>query len=398
MEYAGRPDYSEEDFRLAVQMFERAIDLDPGFALAHAELSKAHSALYFHGHDRTETSPSLAKAAVGRALELQPTLPDAHLALGYYHYWCRQEFGHALAEFAIAERDLHDDARILAVVAAILKRQGKVEQTVEHYKRAFELSPQDASLPHEIGCACMTMRDYAQAERYYDRSIALAPDQVFAYICKVWNYWLWKDDMAGARRTLEAIPDRVTAGAKRPAAALFTEFQLELFARDYQRALDTLAPASAAFDEGQWWFIPKALVEAHTYRLAGDAQRARTGFESALTMLRTEAEQRPSDDRVRASMGIAYAGLGRKEDAIREGELAVELMPVAKNAVIGPYRVEDLAFVYALVGESEKALDRLEFLLSIPCWLSVPVLRLDPRWDPLREHPRFQKLLEDESE
>jgi len=268
---------------------------------------------------------------------------------------------------------------------------------VEHYKRAFELSPQDASLPHEIGCACMTMRDYAQAERYYDRSIALAPDQVLAYICKVSNYWLWKGDMAGARRTLEAIPDRITAGAKRPAAALFEEFRLELFARNYQAALDRLAPAFAAFDEGQWWFIPKALVEACTYRLMGDEESARAGFESALAMLRTEAEQRPSDDRVRASMGVAYAGLGRKEDAIREGELAVELMPVAKNAVIGPYRVEDLAFIYALVGESEKALDRLEFLLSVPFWLSVPVLRLDPRWDPLRGHPRFRKLLEGES-
>ncbi|MEE8573198.1 MAG: protein kinase [Gemmatimonadota bacterium] len=394
LDYAGRPDYSEDDFRLAVQMFERAVDLDPDFALAYAELSKAHSALYFHGHDRSETSPSLAKAAVDRALELQPALPDAHLALGYYHYWCRQEFGRALAEFAIAERDLHDDARILAVVAAILKRQGKMEQTVEHYKRAFELSPRDASLPHEIGCAFMTMRDYAQAEGYYDRSIAMAPDQVLAYICKAWNYWLWKGDMAGARRTLEAIPHRVTTGARRHSVVVFEEFQLELLARNYQRALDALAPAEAAFDEGQWWFIPKSLVEAHTYRLMDDSAHARSKFESALAMLRTEAEKRPSDDRVHASMGIAYAGLGRKEDAISEGEQAVGLMPVSKNAVVGPYRVEDLAFIYALVGEQDKAVDLLESLLSIPSWSSAHMLRLDPRWDPLREHPGFKKLLE----
>ncbi|MFH1502736.1 MAG: protein kinase [Candidatus Eisenbacteria bacterium] len=398
LDYAGRPDYSEEDFWLAVQMFERAIDLDPEFALAHAGLSMAYSALYFHGHDRTEASPTLAKAAVDRALKLQPALPDAHLALGYYHYWCRQDFALALAEFAIAERDLHDDARILAVVAAILKRQGKTDQAVEHYKRAFELSPQDASLPHEIGCALMTTRDYSHAERYYDRSIAMAPDQVLAYICAAWNHWLWKGDMAGARRTLEAIPDRATKGSHLSSAARFERFRLELLARNYQDALDILAPAPSAFVERQWWFIPKALLEAFTHRLMGNETRARDRYESALAMLRDEAKQRPSDERVHSSLGVALAGLGRKEEAIREGEFAVELMPVSKNAAVGPYRVEDLAFVYALVGEHDKAIDRLEYLLSIPFWSSVQMLHLDPRWDALREHPRFRGLLENLSD
>ncbi len=394
LEYAGRPDYLEEDFRLAVQMFGRAIQLDPDFALAHAELSKAHSALHFHGHDRTDACTSRAKAAVDRALELQPALPDAHLALGYYHYWCHQDFEQALAEFAIAETDLHNDARILAVVAAILKRRGRIQETVERYKKAFELSPQDASLPHEIGCAYMTMRDYEQAERYYDRSISMAPDQGLAYVCKTWNCWLWQGDMERARSTVEAMPRRITSGSKRSAAALFEEFRLELFARDYQKALDTLVPASVAFDEGQWWFIPKALLEACTCRLMGDAERARSLFESALGLLEKEVGQRPDDDRLRSSLGIVYAGLGRKEDAIREGELAVKLLPVSKNAVIGPFRVEDLAFTYALVGEHEKALDLIEYLLSIPSWMSASLLRLDPRWDSLRDCERFRSLLE----
>ncbi len=397
LDYAGRPDYTEEDFRLAVQMFERAIELDPAFALAHAELSKAHSALFFHGHDRTEARVARAKEAVDRALELEPTLPDAHLALGCYHYWCHQEFEQALAEFAIAERDLRNDARILAVVAAILKRKGQVRQTVDHYKKAFELSPRDASLPHEIGCACMTIRDYVEAERYYDRSIALTPDQGLAYICKAWNHLLWQGDMEGARRTLEAIPRRITTASARPAAPLFEMFRLELFARNFQKALDTLAPAAIAFDEGQWWFIPKALLEGWTCGLMGDGERARSHFESARALLESEAVERPDDDRVRSSLGIVYAGLGRKEDAIREGELAVELLPVSENAVVGPFRVEDLAFIYALVGEHEKALDRIEYLLSIPSWISAPLLRLDPKWDPLRESPRFQSLLKRES-
>jgi len=279
------------------------------------------------------------------------------------------------------------------VTAAILKRQGKTDQTVEHYKRAFELSPQDASLPHEIGCAYMTMRDYEQAERYYDRSIAMAPDQNLAYICKTWNHWLWRGDMEGARRTLAAIPGRSGAYAHRPSGVVFERFRLELFARDYEGALEKLEPADVAFDEGQWWFIPKALVKASTYRLMGDEERARAHFDSAVSLLEEEARQRPDDDRVHASLGIAYAGLGRKEDAVREGMRAVELMPISRNAVIGPYRVEDLAYIHALVGDVEEAVDRLEYLLSIPFWSSPEVLRLDPRWDSLREHPGFVRLV-----
>jgi TolB-like protein/Tfp pilus assembly protein PilF len=399
LEYAGRPDYLEEDFRLAAQMFERAVELDPSFALAHAELSKAHSALFFHGHDRTESNVAQAKEAVDRALELDPDLPDAHLALGCYHYWCHQEFEQALAEFAIAERDLRNDARILAVVAAILKRKGKIRQTVEHYKRAFELSPRDASLPHEAGCACMTIRDYAEAERYYDRSIALAPDQVLAYVCKVWNHLLWRGDMERARGTMEAIPQRGARPSEYSSAAeRFNWFRLELMARDFRKALDTLALAWGPFDEGQWWFVPRALLEGWTHMLMGDAEGARSHFESARILLESEIAERPEDYRVHSSLGIAYAGLGRNEDAVREGELAVKGMSVAKNAVIGPFRVEDLAFIYALVGEHEKAIDLLEYLLSIPSWMSAPLLRLDPKWDPLRESPRFQSLVEAESD
>jgi serine/threonine protein kinase/tetratricopeptide (TPR) repeat protein len=395
LDYTGRPDYSEEDFRLAVQMFERAVELDPGFALAYADLSRAHSALYFHGHDRTEARKSEAKKAVDRALELQAELPDAHLALGYYHYWCHDEYEQALEEFSIAERDLPNDARVLAVVAAILKRQSRFEDTIEHYKKAFELSPRDAGLPHEIGCAYMTMRRYAEAERYYNYSISLAPDQVYGYICKVWNCWLWRGDAEGARAVLEAMPRKVGhAISRRPAAAYYERFRHRLFTRDYEAALEVLTDVPVAFDEGQWWFIPKALLEAHTCHLMGRPERAHVLFRAALDLLGEELRDRPDDYRVHGSLGIVHAGLGQKDDAIREGKLAVKLVPVSKNAVIGPFRVEDLAIIYTLLGEYDAAIDQIEYLLSIPCWMSVSLLCVDPRWDPLRDHPRFQRLLE----
>jgi tetratricopeptide (TPR) repeat protein len=190
------------------------------------------------------------------------------------------------------------------------------------------------------------------------------------------------------------MPKRVDSRSGQPAATRFEWFRVELLSRNYQKALDELARASVVFDEGQWWFIPKDQLIAYTYQLMGDPARALPLYESALSLLEKELKERPKDDRVHSSLGMVHAGLGRKEEAVREGRLGVELIPVSKNAVVGPFRVEDLAFIYVLVGEQDAALDQIEYLLSIPSWFSVPLLRLDPRWDPLREHPRFKELLE----
>ncbi|MEE9554054.1 MAG: protein kinase [candidate division Zixibacteria bacterium] len=393
LEYAGRPDYAEEDFRLAVQMFERAVELDGDFALAYADLSRVHSALYFHGYDRTEGRVLSAKKAIDRAHELQPALPDVHLALGYYHHWCHQDYEKALEEFAIAERDLPNDTRILAVVAAIIKRQGRIDETVDNYKKAFELSPRDASLAHEIGCAYMIMRKYREADNYYDRSISIAPDQTFVYICKAWNYWLHNGDIQGGRATLEAMPRRIDRELKRPAAILFELYRLELLSRNYEEALNVLDQAEVVFDEGQWYFTLKDLLAAHTYQLLDDENRSRELYESAIGLLRIELEKRPDDDRVYSSLGIAYAGLGQKGEAIASSQKAVEIIPVSKNAVIGPFRVEDQAFSYTLIGECDKALECIEYLLAIPSWFSIHLLQIDPKWDALRDHPHYRAIL-----
>ncbi len=180
IDYAGRPDYSEEDYLLAIEMFERAVELDPGFALAYAELSQAHSSMYFHGHDRSADRMQQARNCVDQAFALVPHLVEAHLALGFFYYRVDQDWDRALAELATAERDLPNDTRLLALAGAVRKRQGIMETAAENYKRAFELSPRDASLPHEIGCVYMTRRCYADAARYYERSIALVPDQEMA--------------------------------------------------------------------------------------------------------------------------------------------------------------------------------------------------------------------------
>ncbi len=139
--------------------------------------------------------------------------------------------------------------------------------------------------------------------------------------------------------------------------------------------------------------MPKARLYAQIYGLMGDRQRERAYYDSTRSMLETKIEQHPDDERFRSALGIAYAGLGRKEDAIREGELAVELLPMSKEAWQGAYRAEDLARIYVMVGEDDAAIDQLESLLSVPSITAVPMLRIDPAWEPLRDNPRFQALL-----
>jgi len=388
LDYAERPDYDEEDYRLAIQMFERAVTLDPDFALAYTQLSESHSAMHHFGHDRTEARAAKAKSAVDRALELQPDLPEAYLALGWYHYWCNREYERALEALNIAKKDLPNNSGILMAIGSIRRRQGRLEEALDNMKRAFELSPLSAEIAKNIAGTYRLLRRYPEVERWCDRSITIAPNQLEAYEIKALNHWLWHGDIEKARATLEEMP------RKHDPFVVWAWFQQELFERNYQAALDRLAFTPDESIEYQFWFIPKARLAGQVYQLMGEPKRAREAYEAARIILEEEVRKRPDDHRVRSSLGIVFAGLGRKEEAIREGKLGVELFPVSKDASIGPYRVEDLAFIYTLVGEYDAALDQIEYLLSIPSkTMSFPMLRLDPRWDPLRDHPRYKELI-----
>ncbi len=382
-----RADLSEEDIVMAAHMFERAVELDPSFALAYAMLSKAHSLLYHDGNDQTEDRLVKAKAAIDKALELQPNLPEAHLAFGYYYYWGHRAYDQALEEFAIAEKDLPNDTRLLKAVAYIWRRQGNFEAALSNLKRVSEMSPRDAETAIEVAVTYTALRRYPEAEPYFNRSIFLEPDQFYSYMYKAWNYWLGEGSTEKARTALEEMPKQIDP------SSIFFWFLQELYERNYQEALDRLSSAAIESIMDQHVFIPKAQLAGLVYLLMNEPGQARASFDSALTILQREVKERPDDARVHSSLGIVYAALGRKEEAIQEGEIAVKLYPVSKDALIGVARVNDLAFIYTMVGDYEAALDQIEYLISIPGYFSVQLLRLDPRWDPLRHHSRFQKLL-----
>ncbi len=388
VDYTWHGDEREDNVRLGIQLLERAVKLDPEFALSYAVLSEAHALMYHYGYDRSEERLSQARAAVDKALDLQPELPEAHLALARYYYNGYRDYERAQEELAIAERGLPNHEEILKTTAYILRRQGEFGAAVDRLKRAFELSPQDHRIPYNIGVTFAYLREYEEAVRYYDLSISLAPDQIDAYVDKAYSYISGFGDTKGARDVFEKIPGE-NRDYKRQLS--FTLLRLE---RNYQAVLGVASLASAPIVFWYGYAAPPALLAARAQRLMGELQLAHASFDSARAILEEELDAHPDDHRFHSALGYAYAGLGRKDDAIREGRRGAELLPVSKDAITGSYRVWDLAVIYTWVGEYDAALDEIEHVVSIPSWFSVNDLRLDPEFDPLRDHPRYQPLLE----
>ncbi len=388
LKYLAQPGYLKKDKLLAMQMFKRAVKIDPGFTLAYGELSKVHSEIYQIGYDHTKERIAKAKAAVDRALELQPELPEVHMARGYYLYWCHNAYERALKEFEIARKGLPNETSILHAIAFIRRRQGQFDKALEHLKSAVELNPRDAELAFELGVTYWSLRKYSKAVDCLDRSITIAPEQIFAYGVKTMIYWSWRGDLKMARETLKGIP------RESDEILIYFWFFQEIYERRFPEALSRANSLSEDIYNAFDTFMPKSQMAGYIYQYMKEPEPARTSFESARILLEKEMKKKPDDPRIHSSLGIVYAALGRRKEAIREGEKAVELSPVSKDALWGPSRIRDSAHICVILGEYDTAITKLDYLLSIPSWYSVPLLRLDPMWDPLREHPKFQRLLE----
>ncbi len=381
--YWRRPGSLAEDFRSAQRMWEQAVDLDPSFALAHAWLSILHAGSYWLRYDFTEERLRLARAAADRALELDPGLPQGHLALGYYYYYGFRPYDQALEELAVAEQGLPGDAVLLITRGAIYRRQGKWQEAIANLQRAAELDPRDATLFLELGWTHGFLRRYDEAERYYDKALATEPEYEDAVYLRAQNRFRRDGDLEPLRAFVSAYPD-----------AHLRRRGLEVLNRNYPAALAALSQLEDEIIVEYFDYGPKSLFSGLTHLYAGQAELARAAFDSARVLLEAAVSERPDDQRRHQSLGLAYAGLGMKEAAVREGQMAVDLMPVSRDANLAPTYLRGFAHIHTMVGDYDAAIDLLDYLLSIPSRVSVPELRLHPMWDPLRDHPRFQALLE----
>ena len=388
MDYASRRENKSETWNLAVEMFSRAIELDPQFALAYAELSEAHSLMYHWRIDRSPERREMAREAAEQALRIAPDLPEGHRATAYYYYRTQGDYEAALRELDVAAQALPNDSQLLALASYIWRRQGRFEESAANLEKALEIQPKSDWLAAELGETYTMLRRYKDADRAYQLAISLAPDQPPPYQARAHNYLLWRGDTAAARATLEAMPHQ---GSTRSVLAWYL---LEIAERNDQAALNRLHRNTSAQLIGvESISYPRDLLHAMAYQRMGDQETATSFFENARISLERRLPEGTVDPRLNIALGITYAGLGRKDDAIREGLAAVAQTPVSQDAFIGPQFVEHLAEIYVMVGDRDAALERIEYLLSIPSELSVPMLELDPKWDPLRQEPRFQALI-----
>jgi len=388
--YRNRPHFTAANWLQVVEAYQHAVQIDTTFALAFAELARAHARLYYLWEDHSPGRLEKATHAAERAIALAPDMSGVRLSLGYYYLYTGRDTKKALEEFAIAEKGLPHNVEILEARTAVLSTDGRWEEALESAREAFELSPRDGSLAVDLTEMYWVLRKYEEAVRTSDKAIELSPDDAWPYLFKTFSLWSWKGTASETRSVLEAVPATHDW-------APWTWYWQDMNERNYRKAIDRLSSNPDAWIRTKCWSMPKSLLIGYALRLLGEREQSMREYDSAKSLLEAEVKQWPDDPRFRSSLGIAYAALGRKEDAIREGKKAVELLPVASDHFYGLPYVEDLAFIYTLTGETDAALDQLDYLLSIPSWISVAWLQMDPQWNLLRNQSGFKNLLEKHS-
>jgi TolB-like protein/Flp pilus assembly protein TadD len=389
-DYANRPDHFRDELLKAEELFEQAIKLDPKFAAAFAGLSMVESSMY-HNFDPTPGRREKARRNADEALRLQPDLPEGHLALGFSYYYGDRDYQRALAEFEIAKRDLPNEAQAYMAIGAIQRRQGKWVESTANLEKAAWLDPKNAMILVQLALSYMAVRNFDAADKTFDRAITAAP-QAFAPVgLKAYLAVLSKGDLTLAEKQLSAIKAEKDSNG----FLAWGQWWLLMLQRNFPEALavaekfpgETLVIETSAP-------VPKVLLKGIIYALQGDKAKSQIEFEKARVVSEKLVSEAPEDPSRHAQHGLILAGLDRKQEAIAEGKRAAELLPESRDAMDGPKSTASLAQIYALTGESDEAFRLIDHLLGIPNGLTIPMLKLDPVWDPLRNDPRFQALID----
>jgi TolB-like protein/cytochrome c-type biogenesis protein CcmH/NrfG len=385
------PVRARENLFKTVQLLDQALARDPAFLLAHCQLAFAHDLIYVFNFDHTETRLALAETSVRAAVRLQPDSGETHLAQAIHFYLGSRNYDRAREELAKAQHALPNNAEIFHFLGLIDRRQGRWDEAIRNLEHAVDLDPRNVSTLGGLGEFYFNSRKYREAVAMANRVVALEPRSAFLRAVRAFVGVEAGADMAPFRAVLNTIE---AEGPSSAAEVSGMSFQLALDERDPSGAGRALAriPSDGNTDFNGFHF-PHAWYEGLLAKLRQDAPAAHSAFTAA----RAEAEKivraQPGSVAPLSVLGLIDAELGDKEKAIQEGRTACDILPVAKDALIGAVLITNLARIYALTGEKDLALKQLEIVSKLPGGPSYGELRLDPEWDSLRGDPRFEKIV-----
>jgi TolB-like protein/Flp pilus assembly protein TadD len=379
-----------EHIRQAMRLLDQAVAHDPAFYLAYCQLARTHEYLYFMGADHTPARVAQAKQAVEKALSLAAERGEAHLAAAMISYHCERDYKTAIAELAIARRGLPNDSAIPETTGYIARRQGHWEQCIENVERAAELDPRNFYLLQQISQTYQLLRRFSDAAGALDRALAASPGDATSRVARAFVDLDSRGETQPAHDAIQAVvaedPSAVDAVAEQ-------WFYLALCRRDSKevaRALASISPEGIIPINVR---MPKNFCEGVAARARGDTSAAEAAFVSARAEMAKLVDEQPEYAEALSVLGMSEAGLGNRHDAVQHSRRAVELFPVTKDAITGAEILRNLAITYAWTGEKDLALKHLEEVIRIPGPISYGQLRLHPWWDPLRDDPRFDKLV-----
>jgi TolB-like protein len=375
----------------AIPLYQRALDADPQFALAAAALGRSHMHMYFYAPDRSEARLASAKAAIDRALALEPNLGEGHFALGLYLYWGHRDYAGATEQLVLARQTMANSADVPRMLAAIARRQGRADEMIAGFREATLLDPRSSFSTDQLGLSYGALRRYAEADRAFAQAEEVTRDPIDERVTRALSAVAWKGDLTPLREALAALEP----GTDTYAGNAATYFALHWWARDYAAA----ARVAQNNTDDDWSdtaniALPRLLYLAWAQQASDDPKAADTyaGVRKTVTAALAQQSQRAE---LHLAAAFAAAGLGMKDEAIAAGRRAAELLPTSRDALSGAAVQVYLAQVHVRIGDNDAAIELLRG--SLPLFsgqsISAALLRLDPNWDPIRNDPRFPALV-----
>ncbi len=375
--------------RRVVQGFERAVALDSTFVTAYAYLSITHVIMYLSYLDRSQEQLNRGKAALDRVMRLDPNCDTGSCcALGFWRLFVLNDYDAALQSLVRARQVRPSDYGLYGLISHVYRRQGQWNRALAYEQESERLNPLDPDPAGSLGRTYAVLRNFAAANYYLDRALAGTPHLANARLVKAMSYLNLTGDLTGARRLLPDVSQNISPTGTEDVVLSLPDIVLML-SDEQQTRLLRLTPAALDGDTAALE-LAKALV----FQRRHHPKLARASFDSARIAL--EAKIRPHPDEVpfyHAMLGVALAGLDRARDAVHEGERAVALLPYPSGGSESTLMPANLARIHVLLGQQEKAIDELAIVFSRPGPLSPAWLRVDPFWDPLRDHLRFQRMV-----